>query len=136
MINVYDQNKYKKSIRFRDAVVRFNGHAPLNFSITHCRGNANVSSLSFGNGLNIVYGCVCVFFPNLLQIKCWKNDIPEKDWERDIKFTKSKTFFLKFKSPLNFSWIDWKTASPTDKQTVDHDDFIRTERVAVSANSF
>lgn len=51
-IRKWDQPKYRRP-RSVGASVCCSGQAPLNFNITHCDGNENVSSWSFGNGLNM-----------------------------------------------------------------------------------
>lgn len=55
-----DQNKYMRPNKV-DVLVSCSGQAPLNFNMTHCDGNENVLSFSFGNGLNIIQICLLIF---------------------------------------------------------------------------
>lgn len=53
-IRKWDQHKYRRPKIVGAFLVCDSGQAPLNFNITHCDGNENVSSWSFGSGLNMI----------------------------------------------------------------------------------
>lgn len=105
-MRAYAQHKYKRSTIFRESLSCLSGQAPLNFNIKHCDGNANVSWLSFGNGLNndndifdarlLISFFLFLFFYFMFFVNCKitvENEIYQANWTR-YYYRLSKVFAI------------------------------------------